>query len=131
MIRKIAFCLSLGLLVTFAAHAADDPSIKGQLRTDIQGAMQGYIDHQTIDGAYRLYDPVDGRLLHLEKANLHAGIVKKGEFYVSCADFTDQNGRKIGVDFLVLDAGSEVRAVQGFVHKVDGEKRPYDLENTK
>ncbi len=128
MTRKIAFCLSLSLLVALAAQAADDPSIKGQLRTDIQSAMQGYIDHQTIDGVYRLYDPVDGRLLHLENANLHAGIVKKGEFYVSCADFTDQGGRKIDIDFLVLDAGGEVRAVQGFVHKVDGSKRPYDLE---
>ena len=129
MIRKTVLLLCLSLLAATFAHAADDPSIKGQLRTDIQSAMKDFITHQTIDGVYRHYDPVDGRLLHLEKANLHAGIVKKGDYYVSCADFTDQDGRSIDVDFLVLDAGGEIRATQGLVHKIDGNKRPYHLES--
>ena len=129
MIRKTALVLCLSLLSAPLAQAGDDPSIKGQLRTDVQAAMEAFIAHQTIEGTYRHYDPVDGRLLHLEKPNLHAGIVKKGDYYISCADFTDQDGRSIDVDFLVLDAGGEIRAVQGLVHKIDGKKRPYHLEN--
>ena len=129
MLRKTAYLLCLSLLVAPLALAGDDPSIRGQLRTDIQHAMQEFIAHRHVDGIYRHYDPVEGRLLHLKQPNLHAGIVKKGTYYVSCADFTDQDGRSIDIDYLVLDVGGEIRAVQGIVHKVDGEKRPYHLEN--
>ena len=130
MIRKTLFFLCFGLLVAPLAHAADDPSIQGQLRTDIQAAMQELIENASHEGTYRHYDAVAGDLLHLQEPNLHAGIVKKGDYYVSCADFTDQNGRKIDVDFLVLDFSGEIRAVQGIVHKINGEKRPYDLEDS-
>ncbi len=129
MIRKTALLLALSLLTVAIAFAGDDPSIKGHLRTDIQTAMQSFIDHQMVDGVYSHYDAVDGKLLRLKEANLHSGIVKKGDFYVSCADFTDQQGRSIDVDFLVLDADGKIRAVQGLVHKIEGTKRPYHLEN--
>ena len=128
MYAKTLLLVCLALLAAPAAQAADDPSIKGQLRTDIHEAMQEFLADRTDDGTYRHYDAADDRLLHLKDANLHEGIVKKGDFYVSCADFTDQDGRKIDVDVLAFDFGGKIRAVQGFVHKVDGDKRPYDLE---
>ncbi len=128
MVRKLALILSLSLIPVSSVLAGDDPSIKGQLRTDIQNAMNEFIAHLTVDGTYRHYDPVDGRLLHLKEPNLHEGIVKKGEFYVSCADFIDQEGNSIDVDFLVLRDGDEVHAIQGIVHKVNAKKRPYHLE---
>lgn len=115
-------------LPTTVAFAADDPSIEGALRAGIQASMKAHIEAGTVDGVYHHYDPVDGHLLHLTKANLHDGIVKKGDFYVSCADFVDQNGRSIDIDFLVVDAGSEMRTLQALVHKVEGDKRPYDVE---
>lgn len=126
----VAFALMVGL--TFAAApglAGDDPSIQGKLRQDIQSSMQHFIAHQTVDGTFVHYDPVDGKLLHLSRPNLHAGIVKKGDFYVSCADFVDQDGRKIDVDFLVVDAAGALRTTQALVHKIDGAKRPYDVES--
>ncbi len=129
MIRKTTLLLCLFALAAPLAQAGDDPSIQGQLRTDVQTAMKDFIAHQTVEGTYRHYDAVDGRLLRLEKPNLHAGIVRKGEYFVSCADFSDQDGRAIDIDFLVIDAGGEIRTVQGIVHKIDGDKRPYDLED--
>ena len=123
-----AALLATFLLVPTASQAADDPSIKGKLRTDIQAAMQTLIDDLSVDGALVQYDPVDGKILELREPVLHAGIVKKGHFYVSCADFKDQQGRKIDVDFLVLDHDGQLRATQALVHKIDGNKRPYDLE---
>ncbi len=80
-------------------------------------------------GVYRHYDAVAGKLLDLKFEKLHSGIVKKGDFYVSCADFVDQSGRAVDMDFLVVPAGKKVRTVQGLVHKVDGDKRPYHLES--
>ncbi len=67
--------------------------------------------------------------LRLEFDSLHEGIVRKGDFYVSCADFVDQSGRKIDVDFLVLPDGDQLKATQGIVHSIDGDKRKYHLES--
>jgi len=90
--------------------------------------MESFIEHNTVDGIYRHYDPVTGELLSLKLAELHAGIARKGDFYVSCADFMGQDGRKFDFDFFVLPDGESVRTVQAIVHKTDGTKRPYDLE---
>jgi hypothetical protein len=115
------------LLASNSAFAADDPSIKGQLRTDSQKAMQKFIDDRMINGTYRIYDPKTDKVLKLTSPDLHKGIVKKAGFYVSCAGFKDQRGQKVDVDFLVLKAGNELRATQAVIHKVAGEKRPYNL----
>lgn len=126
--RLIAIVLlALGSTTTFAA---DDPSIKGDLRSNIQYSMQQYIDGQSVDGKLYLYDPLKGELLKLALDELHSGIVKKGDFYVSCADFKDQNGRKIDVDFLVRKNGNRLITTQGIVHSVNGEKRKYHLEKS-
>ena len=111
-----------------AAWAADDASIQGDLRANIHGAMNRFVADQTVDGVVRLYDPVDGKLLSLESYELHSGIVKKGDFYVSCADFVDQDGRKIDVDFLVLPKNGTLQTTQAIVHSVEGKKRKYHLE---
>ncbi len=120
--------LVLALSLSTIAHAANDASIKGDLRSNIQHSMQSYIDQKTIDDAFYVYDSVKGRLLKLELDELHDGIVKKGDFYVSCADFKDQHGRKIDVDFMVRSSGDHFVTTQALVHSIDGEKRKYHLE---
>ncbi len=91
--------------------------------------MNTYVESQMDDDVVRLYDPVEGRLLRLKFERLHSGIVHKGDFYVSCADFVDQDDRKIDVDFLVLPDGDRLLATQAIVHSVDGAKRKYHLES--
>ena len=130
--RTIGIAPLGALLLAFATTptlAGDDPSIKGELRTDIQAAMNYFVEEQAVDGVVRLYDPVDGRLLELKSYELHSGIVKKGDFYVSCADFVDASGRKIDVDFLVIEDEDSLKVTQGIVHSVDGKKREYHLES--
>ncbi|MCH9649286.1 MAG: hypothetical protein K0U98_13685 [Deltaproteobacteria bacterium] len=112
-----------------ATLAADDPSIQGKLRLGVQESMSSFIDQQTVNGIYRHYDPVSGELLVLTPGEVHAGIVKKGDFFVSCADFVDHRGREVDMDFLVVQDGDRLLTVQGLVHKVDGKKRPYHLES--
>ena len=131
---KTARTLGLVTLLLWAggASAADDPSIQGDLRKGIHSAMNDYVEKQSVDGRVLLYDPVEGKLLRMKFESLHDGIVKKGDFYVSCADFADQDGRKLDLDFLVIkDEHGKLRATQAIVHKVDGNKRPYHLEDTK
>lgn len=109
--------------------AADDPSIKGKTRSNTQAAMAEHIEGNTYNGSYIVYDAVTGKLLRLNFGELHKGIVKKDDFYVSCADFTDSQGDKYDLDFLVVDNGGKFEVFEAIVHKVDGNKRKYDLEN--
>ncbi len=125
---RIGAGLWLALAVGLPVRADDDPSIKGELRQNIQTSMRNYIRSETLDGTFFLYDPVEGKLLRLRLDHLHDGIVRKGDFFVSCADFVDQNGRKVDVDMLVLGSHNKLITTQAIVHAVDGSKRQYHLE---
>lgn len=123
-----SFALLLSCLAGGAAGAADDPSIKGATRAGIQQAMSTFIADQTAQNWVVHYDPVDGKLLRLKLVKLHDGIVQKGHFFVSCADFQDAQGRIYDLDFLVVPKPAGFRVNQAIVHKVDGEKRKYHVE---
>ncbi|HHJ80678.1 MAG TPA: hypothetical protein ENJ65_03500 [Candidatus Tenderia electrophaga] len=125
-LRKIAAAAALSL--AFTVQAADDPSIKGELRKTIHDSMNSFIQQQNIDGRIYVYDAVAGKLLKLKLDELHSGIVKKGDFYVSCADFRDDNGGKVDIDFLVRPSGEQLVTTQALVHSIDGKKRKYHLE---
>jgi len=120
--------LAMLMLASSLVYAANDPSIKGDLRTNIGASMNNFIKSQIIDNNYRIYDPVEGKLHTLKFEKLHEGIVKKGNFYVSCADFTDTRGRKFDLDFLVLPNGDKLHTTQAVIHAVAGKKRKYHLE---
>ena len=118
------------LTLASAAFAGDDPSIKGKLRADIHKAMEDHVAESLVDSVYVIYDGTEGKLLRLKFGALHSGIVKKAEFYVSCADFVDAAGRQYDLDFLVGGPEGKLRVLEGVVHKIDGAKRKYDLEET-
>jgi hypothetical protein len=128
IIWTLAAIFSLAIVATGIVTAADDPSIKGALREDIKASMMSFIDGTMISDNYYIYDAVGGQLLELKFAKLHEGIVKKGNFYVSCADFIDENGSKVDLDFLVIKDGDNFKTIQAVVHSLDGKKRKYHLE---
>ena len=127
--RIVQSVLVLSVMLSAQSFAANDPSIKGDLRSNIQQSMADFINTHSVDGKVFLYDSVKGGLLKLKFDNLHSGIVKKGGFYVSCADFIDQNNRKVDIDFLVVPNGNKLVASQALIHAIDGSKRKYHLEN--
>ncbi len=125
-----AFLGGLALAMAGPAAAADDPSIKGELRASIQAAMSDHVRAQTLDGDYVLYDAVDGQLLRLRFDAMHAGIVRKGNFYVSCADFTAADGTYYDLDMLVADHPTDgMRVLQAIVHKKGDDKRQYHVHD--
>ncbi len=127
-IKALSTVPTLLLALSFSAQAGNDASIKGDLRTNIQASMNHFIEAQNIGGSMYVYDSVAGKLLKLKLDKLHSGIVKKGDFYVSCADFHDSQGRKIDVDFMVRPSGDKLITTQALIHSVDGKKRKYHLE---
>jgi hypothetical protein len=128
--RWIATALFIAAAAT-AAVAGDDPSIKGETRTSVQKAMNQHIEHNTIKDKYVIYDAVEGELKKLKFDALHKGIVRKGDFYVSCADFVDAQGKKYDIDFLVAEKKDSFNVLQALVHSIEGKKRPYHLEEEK
>lgn len=129
MIKTVIGGVVAAVLLSTQAFAADDPSIKGQQRADIQAAMQTHIEEAMLDGKYVIFDAVEGGLYRLEMDNLHEGIVRKGEFFVSCADMRNANGDLFDLDFLVAEDNGEYRVIQSLIHKVNGDKRTYHVEN--
>ena len=126
--RTIQTVVLLAVLAVAApAVGGDDPSIQGATRDGVQAAMNRHIESHTIDGRYVMFDGPAGRILRLDAAKLHAGIVKKGDFYVSCADFKNGDA-KLDVDFLVAETGGTFIVADAIVHKVNGEKRPYAVD---
>ena len=117
------------LAFTLTAFAANDPSIKGEKRRAIQAAMQEHISQNTVNGHYILYDTITDDVLKLKLAKLHDGIVKKADYYISCADFHDRDGTYFDLDFMVIEKDGKFRALQGIVHKVGDVKRKYHLED--
>ena len=116
------------LLGPLAAAAGDDPSIPNGVRAGVHTAMQKFVASQTIDGQVLHYDAVDDQLRRLKFSKLHEGVVKKGEFYVACADFVNEENAVVDVDLLVRQEGYFYRVTQAIVHEVDGQKRKYHLE---
>ena len=127
--RWIILALTMVIGFSVNAFAADDPSIKGNKRELIKEAMNTHIKQNTVDGQYILYDAVEDKLLKLKLDDLHDGIVKKSDYYVSCADFHDTSGKYYDLDFLVVEENGQFKALQGVVHKVGKTKRKYHLEN--
>ena len=120
------------LLLSGCATGGAKPRVHGRsgvTNTQIQAAMADYIKNRTTDGVYHYYDPVESRMFHLKYDYLHAGVKRTGDFYVSCADFIDQDKRTLDVDIFVIDDDGEFRVTQALLHKVDGAKRDYDLTN--
>lgn len=111
------------------ASAADDPTIQGEPREKSQKAMSEHIDQNRLNGEYVIYDDVQGELLLLELVKLHEGLVKKGNYYVSCADFMDSSGNKYDLDFLVAEQDGDYRVYDAIVHKKNKDKRKYHVHD--
>ena len=128
LIWSFVTIFSFSLAFTTIASAANDPSIKVALREEIKSSMMAYIKTRTINDTFYIYDALEGKLLNLKYDKLHEGIIKKKNFFVSCADFFDKNGRKVDLDFLVIKDGDQLKTIQAVVHSVNKKKRKYHLE---
>jgi hypothetical protein len=120
--------LAIGLS-TSLIMAGNDPSIKGWIRQDIKQAMTKFINDHSVNDIYTHYDPVKGNLHKLQLKKLHSGIVKKGNFYVSCADFKNQEGKVVDIDFMVIKSEKGLFVNQALIHKINKNKRAYHLES--
>jgi hypothetical protein len=123
--KKLLVFAFIAVFSASVAAVAAEPDKAQVLET-----LQEFIDAQTIDGTFPLYDAVTDDLLRLKFKELHDATVRvNGGFIATCADFTDEAGTAYDIDFLVAEKDGGYRVLQSVVHSVDGEKRDYHLED--
>ncbi|MDE1950019.1 MAG: hypothetical protein KGL43_12405 [Burkholderiales bacterium] len=100
MIRRRAALAVLPLLLSPLARAAEaGDRISTETRVQLQAAMQLQIDRSTVAGSYPVVDLGTGRLRNLHPAAGHPMMLRLGEAFVLCADFRDDAGVPVNVDF--------------------------------
>lgn len=127
-----AVCVSILLLFISSITIAEGQSeVSGKLKKDVRNAMKNYIATQTFDNKLYVFDAVQNKLLKLTFDKLHPRVIEDGNFYISCADFTDQDGRTVDLDFMVRASTDKDKikyiTTQSIVHAISGEYRPYHV----
>jgi cytochrome c556 len=82
-----------------------------------QEAMRTYIDAKMAKGG----GPYDIQGTKAEFDYIHSGVKKKGDFYVSCADFK-AGGDVYDIDYYVKSDGEKYVVVKELFHKKNGKK---------
>jgi hypothetical protein len=126
--RISVFALVFFISTSTLVLASDDPTIQGEPGQNSQSAMKTHIDQNSFNDKYIIHDAVAGQMKRLTFKELHSGLVKKGDFYVSCADFVDDKGNLYDIDLVVAEEEGDYRVYQAIVHKINGEKRDYNIE---
>lgn len=137
MIRGLLTIGFLILLTMPATGAANDSStIDDELAKQIRASARTYIDEHIVGRVYWFYDAVSHDMLKLVYKRLHPDVLKKGDFYVVCADFVShgdvldkQKMSTLDIDFLVVKGEHGFHTTQAIVHKIDGLIHSYDLES--
>lgn len=127
--KRFLYIFLVVLMIPGAVFAADDPNISRETKDKVQIAMNAHINSLTAKngGSYPIFDSDSRNVVQLQFLKLHTGVVEKGKqgkYFISCADFTDESGKKYDLDFLV-SANFEV--VEALVHKKDGVKMHYGV----
>lgn len=128
---KIRVMLMAALVMALAgpALAGDDPSIPKAEKKKIQASIEKHIKGLSQHGLYPIFDPESRLLVGMKYETLHKAVGKKGNYFVSCADFTGIDGIKYDVDLLVGKKGKSYQVVESLIHKRDGKKSPYDVQH--
>ena len=94
------------------------------VRTDLQVAMQRYIDRSLIDGAIVDIDAESGAMRHLFPVKAHPMVMKADDYFVLCAHLSDPNGQEFEVDYYLIETDIGFRV---FRVEVDNREVLHDL----
>ena len=114
----------------WAGWALADSGIVETHRDAIQTAMANHIkdvSEKNGNGMFPIYNPAQRTVVQLKFDRFHDSVEIKGRnypYFISCADFTDKNGVKYDLDFLV-SKNHEVVAV--LIHAINNKKTSYDI----
>jgi hypothetical protein len=101
------------------------PSIDGRASTVTQeekirlfSALSEFIDGRTFDGKFEMKNPETGETKRVTFKKFHRVLFKRNKIYVLCADFIDDAGNQVLVDFFLLHDGARFRVS----HYLEGQR---------
>ncbi len=80
------------------AHASQMQETKVRLQSD----LQKHIYRSLVDGAFHTLDSQTGEVKALYPRVSHPMILTMGKYYVMCADFRDEHGNDVDIDFYMI-----------------------------
>lgn len=126
LVTPAVFHAATTLTATKAAASTASP----EFLEAVQSAMLEYIDATGINGQHLIFDAVKGDYIKATFKRLHKNMTLVQEtFYVSCADFEDEQGNLLDVDYMVADADGFWAVFQAVIHERDGEPRVSHMED--
>lgn len=125
-----ALCFTIALMASLAWAKSDHPGIAPAHRDSFQNAMAMHIEEVTEhngNGMYPVYDPETKTVVQLKFKEFHDSVEIKGRktpYFISCADFTAEDGTVYDLDFLV---SPNYGIVGTLVHSKNGKYINYDI----
>ena len=100
--KRISLALATALLLLTAqintVHASQIQETKVRLQSD----LQKHIYRSLVDGAFHTLDSQTGEVKALYPLVSHPMILTMGKYYVMCADFRDEDGNNVDIDFYMI-----------------------------
>jgi hypothetical protein len=127
--KKILIAI-LAIHFMCAGWALADTGIVETHRDAIQTAMANHIkdvSDKNGNGMFPIFDPGQRTVVQLKFDRFHGSVEIKGRnypYFISCADFTDKNGTKYDLDFLV---SKNHHVVAVLIHSINNKKTKYDI----
>jgi len=115
-------------------HGGDAVTQASPTSDDIRGAMEAYVVEASKEtGTFDVLDPETGEVRNLALVRVHERVGKTGDYYYSCADFSDVNsGEALDLDLDVEVVGAESSVVDVRIHKLNGKERyTYDESDNR
>jgi hypothetical protein len=94
---------TISLLLFCASATAAEGKLDTQTRVLLQAAMQTHIERTTVAGRYPKVELASGQVKQLYPAAGHPMVLRMGQYYVLCADFRDDAGKAVNVDFYLTE----------------------------
>ena len=123
-------CLTIVLMASSAWAESVHPGIATAHRDSFQSAMAMHIEEvteQNGNGMYPVFDPETNTVVQLKFKDFHDSVEIKGRktpYFISCADFTAEDGTVYDLDFLV---SPQYGIVGTLVHSKNGKYISYDI----
>lgn len=146
VITMLTFCIGIVPLAFAAEHGGKEhggittqehsanAEVKAPSADDIRAEMKAYVDKKSqATGTFNILDPETGKARSLKFERVHERVGKTGDYYYSCADFTDaDSGEKLDLDLDLEDTNGKLAVVDVRIHKVNGKERyTYDEKDNR
>ena len=116
--------LTAVVLIVLSCASSSVAEDKMSIRTELQVAMQRFIDRSLIEGSIRGIDKVSGEVRQLYPVKAHPIIMKAEDYFVMCASLIDERGQHIEADYYITDSP---RGFRVFQVEVDNREVLYNL----